>query len=243
MAVGADGRKSTVRERAQLDVLDLGAPIDVLWFRLSKRDSDPEQYFGFVGVRQFLVLIDRGDYWQCAYVIEKGTFPEKRERGLAAFRAEILRCTPIFEDRVVELYGWDDIKLLTVKVDRLRTWARDGLLCSGDSAHAMAPIGGVGINLAIQVAVAAARLLAEKLRADDFTTHDLLAVQRRRELPTKLTQRLQVFLHEHFLQPISDSKEPVEPPWPMRLLEKFPTLRRIPARMIGLGFRREHLKP
>jgi 2-polyprenyl-6-methoxyphenol hydroxylase-like FAD-dependent oxidoreductase len=241
LVVGADGRGSTVRERAKLDVLDLGAPIDVLWFRLPKHDTDPEQSFGFVGVGQFLVLIDRSDYWQCAYVIEKGSFPEKRERGLDEFRAEITRCTDIFQDRVGELNDWSDIRLLTVKVDRLHTWARGGLLCIGDSAHAMSPIGGVGINLAIQDAVAAARILAEKLRDGTLTTNDLLAVQERRELPTKLTQRVQVFLHEHFLQPIFDARQPVAPPWPMRLLEEFPLIRRIPGRMIGIGFRPEHV--
>ncbi len=241
LVVGADGRASTVRDCAQLKVLDLGAPIDVLWFRLSKKSNDPEQSFGHVGTRQFMVLLDRGDYWQCAYVIEKGTFQEKRESGIAAFHNEIARCTPFFHDRTGELKSWDDVKLLTVKVDRLESWARDGLLCIGDCAHAMSPIGGVGINLAIQDAVAAARLLAERLRTNNFNTSDLREVQHRRELPTRLTQRLQIFLHQHFLTPIFHATEQPDPPWPIRLIGRLPLLRRIPARMIGLGFRPEHI--
>jgi 2-polyprenyl-6-methoxyphenol hydroxylase-like FAD-dependent oxidoreductase len=189
-----------------------------------------------------MVLIDRADYWQCAYVIRKGAFEEKRQRGLPCFRSEVARCTPFLHDRIEELATWDDVKLLTVKVDRLGEWSRDGLLCIGDSAHAMSPVGGVGINLAIQDGVAAARLLAEKLRTNELSAADLRAVQQRRELPTRLTQRVQIFLHEHFLQRIFESTTPIAPPWPMRLLERFPILRRIPARMVGLGFRPEHVR-
>jgi 2-polyprenyl-6-methoxyphenol hydroxylase-like FAD-dependent oxidoreductase len=241
LVVGADGRSSTVREQAGLEVIDLGAPIDVLWFRLSKRAGDPAQGFGFVGAGQFMVLIDRGDYWQCAYVIRKGGLDEQQRRGLSNFQAEIARCTPFLSDRVTELKDWHDVRLLNVKVDRLRHWAREGLLCIGDSAHAMSPVGGVGINLAIQDAVAAARLLTKKLQSDEIHLDDLRAVQARRELPARLTQRVQVFLHEHFLAPIFKATEPISMPWPMRLLEQFPALRRIPARMVGLGFRPEHL--
>jgi 2-polyprenyl-6-methoxyphenol hydroxylase-like FAD-dependent oxidoreductase len=230
-----------VRARAEFEVVDLGAPIDVLWFRLSKRDRDPAQSFGFIGVGQFMVLLDRGDYWQCAYVIRKGGFAEKHAQGLEAFRAEVARCTPFLHDRVGELKSWDEIRLLTVKVDRLREWARPGLLCIGDSAHAMSPVGGVGINLAIQDAVAAANLLWEKLRAGSVTLDDLRAVQRRREQPTRLTQAVQIFLHKNFLEPIFEATDQPGPPWPMRLLQTFPRLRRIPARMIGIGFRPEHI--
>ena len=241
LVVGADGRSSTVREQAGLEVVDFGAPIDVLWFRLPKRAGDPAQAFGFVGAGQFMVMIDRDAYWQCAYVIRKGGFDEKQRRGLANFHAEIARCAPFLGDRVTELRDWHDVRLLNVKVDRLRDWAREGLLCIGDSAHAMSPVGGVGINLAIQDAVAAARLLAKKLDADQVQLDDLRAVQARRELPARLTQRVQVFLHEHFLAPIFQAKAPIAVPWPMRLVEQFPALRRIPARMVGLGFRPEHL--
>ena len=242
LVVGADGRSSIVRERARLEILELGAPIDVLWFRLSRRAGDPAQAFGFIRAGQFMVLIDRADYWQCAYVIRKDSFAEKRDRGLPAFCAEIARCTPFLSDRTGELKAWDDVKLLTVNVDRLREWAREGLLCIGDSAHAMSPVGGVGINLAIQDAVAAARILAEKLRADQITTDDLRAVQKRREFPTRLIQRGQVFIHEHLLAPIFDATKPIAPPWPMRLLDRFPALQRIPARLVGIGFRSEHVK-
>jgi 2-polyprenyl-6-methoxyphenol hydroxylase-like FAD-dependent oxidoreductase len=241
LVVGADGRSSTVREQAGLEVVDLGAPIDVLWFRLAKRPGDPAQAFGFVGAGQFMVLIDRDDYWQCAYLIRKGGFDEKQRQGLSKFHAEIARCTPFLGDRVTELQDWHDVRLLNVKVDRLRDWAREGLLCIGDSAHAMSPVGGVGINLAIQDAVAAARLLARKLHANYVHLEDLRAVQARRERPARLTQRVQIFLHEHFLTPIVQAKEPITIPWPMRLVEQFPALRRIPARMIGLGFRPEHV--
>jgi 2-polyprenyl-6-methoxyphenol hydroxylase-like FAD-dependent oxidoreductase len=242
LVVGADGRSSTVRAKGGLEVIDLGAPIDVLWFRLSKQANDPPQAFGFVGVAQFMVLINRGEYWQCAYVIQKGGFEEKRARGLEAFRNEITRCTPFFGQRVSEIKNWDDVKLLSVKVDYLRKWHREGLLCIGDSAHAMSPVGGVGINLAIQDAVATANLLAEKLRAGQIREADLHSVQVRREKPARLTQKVQVFLHKHLLKRIFDSTEIISPPLPMRLFEKFPRLRSLPARMIGIGFRPEHIQ-
>jgi 2-polyprenyl-6-methoxyphenol hydroxylase-like FAD-dependent oxidoreductase len=241
LVVGADGRGSTVRARAGLEVIDLGAPIDVLWFRLSKQPDDPGQAFGFVGAAQFMVLIDRGDYWQSAYVIPKGSFEEKRARGLELFRDDIARCAPFLGQRVSEIKDWNDVKLLSVKVDHLRQWHRDGLLCIGDSAHAMSPIGGVGINLAIQDAVATANLLAEKLRAGGINEADLAAVQSRREKPARLTQRIQVFLHQHLLEAIFNSTEIITPPLPLRLLEEFPRLRSLPARMVGIGFRPEHI--
>jgi 2-polyprenyl-6-methoxyphenol hydroxylase-like FAD-dependent oxidoreductase len=242
LTVGADGRSSRVRELANLEIIDLGAPIDVLWFRLSKRDSDPEQSFGHVGAGQFMVLIGRSDYWQCAYVIKKGSLAERREKGLEAFRTEVAHCAKFLADRVGEIKDWEDVKLLSVKVDHLRHWHRNGLLCIGDSAHAMSPVGGVGINLAIQDAVAAANLLAEKLRLDRVTSDDLQAVQRRRERPAHLTQRMQIFIHEHVLKRIFESTEPAEPPWLLRLADRVSLLRRLPARMIGLGFRSEHVR-
>ena len=243
LVVGADGRSSTVRDRAGLEVVDLGAPIDVLWFRLSKRPDDPPQALGFVGAEQFMVLIDRAEYWQCAYVIRKGAFEERRARGLDAFRGEIARCAPFLGSRVGEIKVWDDVKLLSVKVDHLRKWHRDGLLCIGDSAHAMSPVGGVGINLAIQDAVATANLLAEKLRTGEVHEADLRLVQQRRERPARLTQKLQVFLHKHLLERIFNTPETIHPPLPLRLLEAFPRLRSLPARMIGIGFRPEHVQP
>jgi len=242
LVVGADGRSSIVRARAGLEVVDLGAPIDVLWFRMSKQPNDPPQAFGFVGVEQFMVLINRGEYWQSAYVIRKDSFEEKRARGLEAFRQEVARCAPFLGQRVSEIKEWDEVKLLSVKVDHLRKWHRDGLLCIGDAAHAMSPVGGVGINLAIQDAVATANLLAEKLRAGQIQEADLHLVQMRRERPARLTQKVQVFMHKHLLERIFDSTEIIPPPLPMRLLEEFPRLRALPARMIGIGFRPEHIQ-
>ena len=241
LVVAADGRSSVMRERAGLEVVDLGAPIDVLWFRLSKRPSDPAQAFGFVSAGQFMVLIDRAEYWQCAYVIRKGSFDERRGRGLSAFREEIGRCAAFLRDRLGEIKQWEDVRLLNVKVDHLRNWYREGLLCIGDAAHAMSPVGGVGINLAIQDAVAAANLLTVGLRAGAIAPDELKAVQRRRERAARLTQQVQVFLHKHLLEAIFDSKEMIAPPFLMRLLEKYPRLRRIPARMVGIGFRPEHI--
>jgi 2-polyprenyl-6-methoxyphenol hydroxylase-like FAD-dependent oxidoreductase len=241
LVVGADGRSSTVRDLAGLEVVDLGAPIDVLWFGLSKRDGDPEQSFGYVGAGQFMVLLARGAYWQCGYVIRKGGFDETRERGLEKLRAHISRCVPFLNNRVEELKDWESVKLLTVKVDRLRQWCREGLLCIGDSAHAMSPVGGVGINLAIQDAVATANILGQALREGRVELNDVRAVQHRREWPAHLTQRVQIFMHEHFLERIFNAREQTTPPMPARLLERFAVLRRIPARMIGIGFRPEHV--
>ena len=241
LVVAADGRSSTVRERAGLEVVDLGAPIDVLWFRISKKAGDPPQAFGYVRAGQFMVLIDRADYWQCAYVIRKGAFDEKQQRGLETFREEIGRCAPFLAQRTSEIAEWDDVKLLTVKVDHLREWYREGLLCIGDAAHAMSPVGGVGINLAIQDAVATANLLAPKLLKHTLKLNDLKAVQIRRERAASVTQRVQVFLHKHVLETIFNSPKAISPPSLLTLTEKFPWLRRIPARMVGMGFRPEHI--
>jgi 2-polyprenyl-6-methoxyphenol hydroxylase-like FAD-dependent oxidoreductase len=242
LVIGADGRSSTVRARSGLEVVDSGAPIDVLWFRLPKQADDPAQAFGFIGIRQFMVLIDRGDYWQCAFVIRKGSFDEKKGDGLEKFRGDIGRCAPFLSGRMGELKSWDEVKLLSVKVDHLRQWHRDGLLCIGDSAHAMSPVGGVGINLAIQDAVATANLLAPKLLNGQLRETDLHSVQMRREKPARWIQRVQVFMHRHLLERIFDSAQMISPPLPMRLLETFPRLRSLPARMVGIGFRPEHIK-
>jgi 2-polyprenyl-6-methoxyphenol hydroxylase-like FAD-dependent oxidoreductase len=242
LVVGCDGRSSTIRARAGLEVIDLGAPIDVLWFRIPKHPGDPPQAFGFVSAAQFMVLIDRDDYWQCAYVIRKGSFAQKRGEGLPAFREDVGRCAPFLCDRVAQIKVWDDVKFLNVKVDHLRQWHREGLLCIGDAAHAMSPVGGVGINLAIQDAVAASNLLAEKLRCGTVCSADLESVQHRRSRPARLTQGLQVFMHEHLLEPIFESTETIPTPLAMRLLEKFPRLRTLPARVVGMGFRPEHIR-
>jgi 2-polyprenyl-6-methoxyphenol hydroxylase-like FAD-dependent oxidoreductase len=241
LVVGADGRSSTVRTTGGLEVIDSGAPIDVLWFGLSRHSDDPPQAFGYVGAGQFMVLINRDDYWQCAYVIRKGSFPERQRNGVEAFRQDVARCAPFLAARIGQIKDWDEVKLLSVKVDHLRAWYRDGLLCVGDSAHAMSPIGGVGINLAIQDAVAAANLLAPNLRDGSLRPEHLAEVQKRREQPARMTQRLQIFLHKHLLERIFDSPEMIPPPLPLRLTDQFPRFRRITARAVGIGFRPEHV--
>jgi 2-polyprenyl-6-methoxyphenol hydroxylase-like FAD-dependent oxidoreductase len=187
------------------------------------------------------VTLNRGDYWQCAFVIRKGGYDAVRARGLDAFRAEIVRLAPYLADRVQELKDWDDIKLLTVAVDRLTQWWRPGLLCIGDAAHAMSPIGGVGVNLAVQDAVAAANILAVPLREGRLTTGDLAAVQRRRTFPMKVIQGMQIGVQSRLLDPLLDSDKPITAPWAMRLFNLFPFLRRIPARIVGIGVRPEHV--
>jgi len=241
LTIGADGRHSTVRERAGLHVVDLGAPMDVLWMRLSRRPSDPGQTLGHAESGKIFVMIDREDYWQCGFVIPKGAADEIRKRGITQFREEIASLEPFLKDRVMELRDWNDVSLLTVKVDRLRRWLRPGLLCIGDAAHAMSPIGGVGINLAIQDAVAAANILGLKLAAGKLSDNDLHAVEQRREFPTRATQRLQVMLQNNVIQRVLASSEPLTLAWPFKLMQRWPFLRRIPARVIGMGFRPEHV--
>jgi len=241
LSVGADGRRSVVRERAGLKVTDLGAPMDVLWLRVSRRETDPSLSLGHAEPGVFFVMINRMDYWQCGYVIAKGAFDDIQKRGIAQFREDIVRLAPFFRDRVSELRDWNDVSLLTVKVDRLEKWWRPGLLCIGDAAHAMSPIGGVGINLAIQDAVAAANVLGEKLIRGEITASDLQAVQRRRTFPTRATQKLQVLVQNRVVRRVLTSQHPLAVPWPVKLMQHFPSLRRLPARVIGIGFRPEHI--
>jgi len=242
LLVGADGRTSVVRERAGLDIEVLGAPMDVMWFRVSRRSDDPSQALGrFVGGK-VMVMLNRDEYWQCGYVIAKGTLDHVKVRGIEAFRHDLQTIAPFLADRTNEVRDWDDIRLLTVRVDRLRKWYRGGLLCIGDAAHAMSPLGGVGINLAIQDAVATANILAERLRNKTLTENDLAKVQRRRMFPTRLTQAAQVFMQDYVLSPILGSNEPDSVPFVLRLFKWFPVLRRIPARLIGIGVRPEHIR-
>jgi 2-polyprenyl-6-methoxyphenol hydroxylase-like FAD-dependent oxidoreductase len=239
---GTDGRHSTVRSRAGFEVIDVGAPMDVLWMRLSRAPSDPDTLLGRFDQGRVLVMIYRGDYWQCGFLIPKGGYDEVTRRGIASFREEIATIAPFVRDRVGELKDWDDIKLLTVTVNRLREWALPGLLCIGDAAHAMSPVGGVGINLAIQDAVAASNILAGPLREKRVTIDDLRKVQRRRELPTRLIQRLQVLIQNRVIRRVLGSREKARPPWILKLVRRVPYLRRIPARIIGMGFRPEHVQ-
>jgi 2-polyprenyl-6-methoxyphenol hydroxylase-like FAD-dependent oxidoreductase len=242
LTVGADGRHSIVRERAGLEVTNLGAPMDVLWMRLSRKSSDPGQTFGRVDAGRMLALLDREDYWQIAYLIPKGKADELRQRGMALFREDIARLAPFLRDRVAELRDWDEIKLLTVAVDRLCRWSRPALLCIGDAAHAMSPIGGVGINLAIQDAVATANILGTRLRRGTPTEAELDQVQRRRMFPTRATQGMQLVIQNNVIKYILESTTPLSLPWPLKLLRRFSVLRRIPAWVIGVGFRPEHVK-
>ncbi|WP_262028930.1 FAD-dependent oxidoreductase [Microvirga sp. Mcv34] len=242
LVVAADGRHSVMREKAGLEVLDIGAPMDVLWMKVPKLPGDPAQLLGRIEAGQMLVLIDRGDYWQCAYLIPKGTVEQLRQEGLPAFRAKLAGMAPFLGSRVEELQSWDDIKLLAVAVDRLKQWFKPGLLCIGDAAHAMSPAGGVGINLAIQDAVASANILGPLLKHGPIGSESLALVQKRREWPTRMTQRLQVLLHNRLIEPVLNSKGRVSAPLFIRLLAHWPLFRRLPARLIGIGFRPEHVR-
>jgi 2-polyprenyl-6-methoxyphenol hydroxylase-like FAD-dependent oxidoreductase len=242
LVVGADGRHSTVRDLAGLEVKDLGAPMDALWLRLSKRAGDGSQSLGRIQAGRLLVMLDRGDYWQCAFVIPKGGFNQLRRQGLEAFRAAIVALAPALADRVEEIASWDEVKLLTVHVDRLKRWYRPGLLCIGDAAHAMSPVGGVGINLAIQDAVAAANILALPLREGPVSVDLLRKVQRRREWPTEMMQAVQLFVQRRIISNVLTMTAQPRPPFAVKLLNRYPLLRRLPARLIGLGFRPEHVQ-
>ncbi|HEX6860624.1 MAG TPA: FAD-dependent oxidoreductase [Caulobacteraceae bacterium] len=242
LTVGADGRRSDVREAAGLKVIDLGAPIDVLWMRLGKRPSDPTASLGRFDPGKLLVMIDRGDYWQCAFVIAKGGIDKIKAEGLPALRRRIAAVAPELSDRVDQLATWDDIKLLTVTLDRLERWWRPGLVCIGDAAHAMSPVGGVGINLAIQDAVAAANILAAPLKKGRVADATLAAIQKRREWPTKVTQAAQRLIQERIIVPVLNEDEALPVPLPFRLLQRYSLLRRLPARAIGMGVRPEHVR-
>lgn len=245
LVVGADGRRSMVSAKAALTVDDIGAPMDVLWFSLSRRERDGSDVVGTFAAGRIFVLIDRGDHWQCGYVIAKGGFDAIRACGLDAFRADVVAVAPFARGRVdTEIADWDHVKLLTVGVDRLRRWHRDGLLCIGDAAHTMSPVGGVGINLAIQDAVATANLLADALLSkapDRPTLAELLRVQRRREWPVRVTQALQVFVQKRVIGRVLTGHRAVAPPWPLKLLARWPRLRRLPGRLVGIGVRPEHI--
>jgi 2-polyprenyl-6-methoxyphenol hydroxylase-like FAD-dependent oxidoreductase len=242
LIIGADGRHSLVRRDAGFVPLDIGAPMDVLWFKLSRRTTDAGALLGRIDAGQILAVFNRGEYWQCAYVIAKGSAERLKARGMGSLREKIAALAPFLANRVGELENFDDVKLLTVAVDRLPLWHKPGLLCIGDAAHAMSPIGGVGINLAIQDAIAAANILTEPLRGKRPLSDQLLAqVQKRREWPTKVIQGMQVFIQNNVISRVLGGTGKIAPPWFLRLFIYFPVLRRLPARLIGLGVRRERV--
>jgi len=245
VVIGCDGRHSTVRARAGLAVEEIASAIDVVWTRLSKREGDPPQTLGYFDRSRLCVMLDRRSYWQCGVVIRKGEIDELKSRGIESLRADVARVAPFVRDRVDEIRTWQDVKLLSVRIDRLTRWWRPGLLCIGDAAHAMSPIGGVGINLAIQDAVAAANVLAEPLRKHSLTSGHLDAVQRRRMFPARVTQELQAFIQNRIwsrasARPRGPSTR-LKAPQTLLMLQRWPWLRGIPGRLIGVGLRPEHV--
>lgn len=242
LVLAADGRNSVLRAKSGLEVVDVGAPMDVLWMRLSRKPTDPAIPFGRFDRGKIFVQLYRDEYWQCAFVIQKGGQKLIQEKGMEAFRESIAAICPMLADRVHELRSWDDVKLLTVSVNYLRKWFRPGLLFIGDAAHAMSPVGGVGINIAIQDAVAAANLLAPALRRGNLTEAELETVQHRRELAARWTQRAQIVMQNRVIGPLLQTSGRLKLPLFAKLLRAFPRLRRIPARLIGVGFRPEHVR-
>ena len=242
LVVGADGRNSIVRNKAELSVQSFGVPSEVVWMKLSKQPGDPNEVMGHAGPRQGLVLIDRGDYWQCGYVIRRMTFAEIRDKGIEAFRKMVAEVSPLPPARMEEIRSFDDTSLLTVRIDRLRQWWRPGLICIGDAAHAMSPIGGVGVNLAIQDAVAAANILSVPLREGRLSDADLAAVEKRRSFPTRATQKLQLMMRSSRRTDQASESKRKGPPGFIRGIARWPILAHLSGRLIGLGFRMERIK-
>lgn len=241
VVVGCDGRHSTIKEKAGLTSVSLGAPMDVLWFRISRTQSDPKASLARVAGGRIMIMIERTNYWQCGYVAQKGAFDEIKDAGLAWFQNDVCRTAPLLSSRIGEIDSWDKVKLLSVTVDHLTRWYTNGCVCIGDAAHAMSPVGGVGINLAIQDAVAAANVLVGAFARGAPSEKDLARIQKRREFPARVTQGVQVYIQNKIIRSVLASTEPVALAWPLRLLRAFPVIRRIPARVIGLGVRREHI--
>jgi len=242
LTIGADDRSAVTRDAARLPRLETSPPIDVFWFRLARRRDEFEAVFGRLGPGLLLVMLDRNDYWQVAFVIAKGKGDEIRARGLDAFRKDVVRVAPELADRVDQLRSWDDVKLLTVRVDRLTQWHKPGYLAIGDAAHAMSPVGGVGINVAIHDAVAAANVLWRPLLSGRVSDGDLAEVQRRRERAVKVIQAFQSFVQTRFLKPALMAQQTPSIPWLVRFALRIPVLRDIPPRMIALGIDRPHIE-
>jgi len=241
LIVGCDGRHSMTRKAADLGVIEHGVPIDVLWFRISRKPRDPGQVLGNLNYGKALILINRSDYFQAGLIIEKGSYDQVKARGLDVFRHDLRRLAPWLGERVNEVEDWEQIKILTVQINRLRRWHRPGLLCIGDAAHAMSPAGGVGINLAIQDAVATANLLAEPLGAGSLSAEDLEAVQRRREFPTRVTQAIQLLAHRGFAQ-VFKNPGPIHAPWQVKAVTSIPGIHRALGYAVGMGARPEHVQ-
>jgi 2-polyprenyl-6-methoxyphenol hydroxylase-like FAD-dependent oxidoreductase len=241
LVVGCDGRHSTVREKAGFKSEDYGAPMDVLWFRLPRVAGDASEVFGHIEAGSMMIMLDRGDYWQCAYVIPKGGIERVQAEGIEVFRKRVLDLSPFLGDRVAEIKSFDDVKLLSVAVDRLHQWWRPGLICIGDSAHAMSPIGGVGINMAVQDAVATANRLAAPLKAGTVSNDDLAAIQERRTLPVRFTQAVQLIIQKRLISRVLEGGQRPKPPLLFKLIALFPVLGRVPARLLAVGIRPEHL--
>jgi 2-polyprenyl-6-methoxyphenol hydroxylase-like FAD-dependent oxidoreductase len=242
LTVGADGRNSVVREKAGLEVERFGSPREVLWMKLSHQPDDPPYVMGHGGPRQGFVMVDRGDAWQCGYVVRKGSFSDVKAAGLDAFRAAVAAVSPLPPERMEEVRSWDDVHRLSVRIDRLKRWWRPGLVCIGDAAHAMSPIGGFGVNLAVQDAVAAANLLAGPLLDGTLADRHLAAVEARRSFPTKATQRLQLMMQRDRGRREADARRRDGPPAFMRGIARWPVLAHLAGRLVGLGFRREHVR-
>jgi 2-polyprenyl-6-methoxyphenol hydroxylase-like FAD-dependent oxidoreductase len=242
LTIGCDGRHSIVRQRANLEVEEIGAPMDVLWFRAGKRGNESESLFARLEPGKMLVTFDRGDYWQCAYVIGKGQYDAVKAGGLDAFRSDVMALAPILTPGIADVKSWDDVKLLTVAINRLKRWTRPGLLCIGDAAHAMSPVGGVGVNLAVQDAVATANLLAAKLTGGCPSEHDLDAVRRRREFPVRMTQAMQVVVQNKLISvALKAGDRPLRAPLLARIVNAIPWLQGVTARFVALGVRPEHV--
>ena len=241
LTVGCDGRHAVSREAAHLPLVEEGVPIDVLWFRLARRPSDPEAGLGYINYGRLIVLIDRIDYFQTAYIIAKGGFDQIRQDGLEKFHANLERVVPFLAGRAAEIDSWDKVKLLSVQINHLGRWSMPGLLCIGDAAHAMSPVGGIGINIAIQDAVAAANMLSEPLRDGALTSEHLAQIQRYRERAVRKTQRVQIYAHG-ILNRVLHNPGPIKPPLLLRILTSLPGFSRIPARFVGMGLQPQHVQ-
>ncbi len=241
LTVGCDGRHATSRAAGHLPLVEDGVPIDVLWFRIDRQPTDPENALGNMNYGRFVILINRDDYFQVGYLIAKGSFPEIQKQGLGAFRESLEKIVPFLAGRTGEIDSWDKLKLLTIQVNHLERWCSPGLLCIGDAAHAMSPVGGIGINLALQDAVATANLLADTLRSDGLTIYDLEHVQQYREAAVRNTQRIQILAHR-VLNRALHNPGPVSPPLPLRIVTRVPGFQQLTARFIGMGLQPEHIQ-